>query len=218
MSFMPDNAPLVHLKRAYSFIKEVEESTEELRQAALRYQASVNDDEPFVAGMLSTIKGGRRLAADKAKIVSDLQLALSELDAAEAQDADQEIATPDGTFQAKHLRALAYLQQGLVEALHGTSDQARQYLWQSIQIFETADANYWMAVLYEGDYDPANALRFYERYLELDPDGEHSTAAFRSANEMRNYKRRFRGDWGIFGCLFLAFFPAAIIYYFVKRK
>lgn len=210
--------PSVHLKRAYGLIKAVEDSTEDLRQAALRHQASANDDEPFVAGMLTMIKGNRRLAADKAKIIADLQLALDELAAAEAEGPDQEIVMPEGTFQAKHLRAFAYLQKGLAEALHGTSNQARQHLWQSIQTFETADANYWMAALYEGDYDASQALRFYERCLELDPDGEHSVAALRSANEMRHYKPRFRGDWGLFGCLLLFFFPAAIIYYFVKKK
>lgn len=210
--------PSVHLRRAYGLIKSVEDSTEELRQAALRHQASVGDDDPFVASMLTTIKGGRRLAADKAKIMADLQLALGELASAEAGNPDQDIDTPEGTFQVMHLRALAYLQQGLVEALHGTSNQARQYLGQSIQTFETADANYWMAVLYEGDYDAPNALQFYEKCLELDPDGENSVAALRSANEMRNYKRRFRGDWGLFGCFLVFFFPAAIIYYFVKKK
>jgi hypothetical protein len=211
-------APSVNLKRAYGLIKAVEDSTEELRQGALRHQAAVNDDEPFVASMFKMVKDGRRLSADKAKIVADLQLALSELAAAEAADPDQEIVTPEGTFQAKHLRATAYLQQGLAEALHGKSDQARQHLAQSIQTFETAGANYWMAALYEGDYDPSNALQFYERSLLLDPDGEHSVAALRSANEMRNYKRRFRGDWGLFGCFLVFFFPAAIVYYFVKRK
>jgi tetratricopeptide (TPR) repeat protein len=210
--------PSTHLKRAYGLIQAVESSTEDLRQAALRHQASTNDSEPFVASMFTTIKGGRRLAADKAKIMADLELALSEIAAAEAGSPDQEIATPEGTFQAKHLRALAYLEQGLVEALHGTSDQARQHLWKSIQTFETADANYWTGVLYEEDYDAPHALQFYERCLEIDPDGEHSVASLRSANAMRNYKPRFRGDWGLLGGMVLFFFPAAIVYFFAKRK
>jgi hypothetical protein len=210
--------PSVHLKRAYGFIKAVEESTEDFRQAASRHQTSANNDEPFIEGMLKAVKGGRQLAADKAKITTDLQLALSELAAAEAVDPDQEIVTQEGTLQAKHLRALVFLQQGLVEALHGTSEQARHYLSQSIQTFETADANYWMAALYEGDYDAPHALQFYERCLQLEPDGENSVAALRSVNEMRNYKARFRGDWGLFGCLLLFFFPAAIVYYFAKKK
>ena len=210
--------PSVHLKRAYGLIKAVEDSTEELRQSALRHQEAASDNGPFVASMLTIIKDRRRLSGDKAKIMADLQLALSEISAAEAEASDQEIVTPEGTFEAKHLRALAYLQQGLVEVLHGTSLQARQHLWESIQTFETADANYWMAVVYEDDYDAPRALQFYERCLQLDPDGEHSVASLRSANEMRNYKRRFRGDWGLFGCLLLVFFPAAIIYYFIKKK
>jgi len=196
----------------------VEDSTENLRQAAIRYQASVNDDEPFVSGMLSTIKGGRQLAADKARITADLQLALSELAAAEAGDPNRELVTPEGTFQAKHLKALAFLQQGLVESLHGTTSQALQHLSLSIQTFETADANYWIAALYESSYDAPHALQFYERYLQLEPNGELSVAALRSANEMRNYKPRFRGDWSLFGCFVLFFFPAAIAYYFIKRK
>jgi hypothetical protein len=145
--------PSIHLKRAYGLIKAVEDSTEELRQSALRHQAATSDDGPFVASMLTIIKNRRRLSGDKAKIMADLQLALNELSTAEAEASDQEIVTPEGTFQAKHLRALAYLQQGLVEVLHGTSQQARQHLWESIQTFETADANYWMAVVYEDDYD-----------------------------------------------------------------
>lgn|SRR3982751_4891622 len=211
--------PSVHLKRAYGFIKAVEESTGDLRQAALRYQDSTNENsQPFVASMLTTIKGGRKLSAEKAKIVADVQLALSEIAAAEAGGPELEISTPEGTFRPIHLKALAYLQLGLVEALHGTSEQARQHIWQSIQTFETADANYWMAILYEGDYDAPHALQFYERCLHLDPDGENSVAALRSANEMRSYKPRFRGDWSLLGCFTLFFFPIAIVYYFKNRK
>jgi hypothetical protein len=215
---MATTDPSIHLKRAYDIIKTVENSTEDLRQAALRHQASADDNEPFVASMLSALKGRRRLAADKAGIMSDLQLALDEIGAAEAGDHDQEITTPDGDFRAQHLRAFIFLQRGLTEALHGTPQQARQHLWESIQTFETPQANYWMAALYEDDYDAPHALQFYERCLELDPSGEHSVAALRSAKAMRNYKRRFRGDWGLFGCMLLFFFPAAIVYYFAKKK
>jgi hypothetical protein len=35
---------------------------------------------------------------------------------------------------------------------------------------------------------------------------------------MKNYKKRFRGSWGIFFLLLLLFWPGAIIYVIVKRK
>ncbi len=215
---MSQTPTVAYLRRAYGLITGVSEKTEDLRQHVLAHEASAQQDQPFVAGMVSTFQSGRRLGSEKANLKADLDLAISEIDRAQAADPDAAIDTKDGTLQAKHLRANALLLHGVIEGLHGTSALARQYLGQSIQVADSAGANYWMALLYEGDHDPANALAYYERCLALDPDGEYSVAALRSANEMRNYRKKFRGSWGMFGCLLLLFFPVAIVYYVVKTK
>ena len=64
---------------------------------------------------------------------------------------------------------------------------------------------------------PVDDLQYYEKCLAVDPAGENSVAALRGANAMRNYKKKFRGSWKTF-CVLLFVWPAAIVYYFVKRK
>ena len=74
-----------------------------------------------------------------------------------------------------------------------------------------------LATVAEMQYRPVDALQYYEKCLAVDPAGENSVAALRGANAMRNYKKKFRGSWKTF-CVLLFIWPAAIIYYFVKRK
>jgi hypothetical protein len=84
-------------------------------------------------------------------------------------------------------------------------------------MMEFAEPHYMLGIVYEGQYRPVEALIHFERCLELDPVGELSVPALREANAMRNYKKRFRGSWGTF-FLLLCIWPAAIIYFFVKRR
>ena len=75
-----------------------------------------------------------------------------------------------------------------------------------------------LGLLYESEYKPIEALRHFERCLELDPDGELSVPALREANAMRHYRKKFRGQWGLFFLMLVFFFPAAIVYFVVKYK
>ena len=84
------------------------------------------------------------------------------------------------------------------------------------QIIEFAEPHYMLGLIYEANM-PGPALWHFEKCLQLDPDGELSVPALREANAMRNYKKRFRGSWGTF-FLLLFIWPAAIVYFFVKRK
>src|ERR1700693_2254968 len=102
----------VHLKRAYGFIQEVEKATEEFREHAIAYNAQVESDQPFLQGMVSTVKGSRQLRQQKSSLVNDLQLANQEIDRAASLDANATIDTPGGTFGALQLRALIMYMNG----------------------------------------------------------------------------------------------------------
>lgn len=215
---MSQSPAAIHLRRAFGIVKKVGQKTEELRQHVVQYSASLQQDQQFLKGMVSAIAARRQVATKKATLKSDLDLAISELDKAQAAGPDEVIQVNGNDIQSYRLRAWALMLHGLVETFSGSSETARRYFWESIHTFDNADANFWMGVCYEEDFDPQNALLYYERCLTLDPDGEFSIEALRSANRMRNYKKRFRGSWVIFGLLCWFLFPMAIVYYFSKRR
>jgi tetratricopeptide (TPR) repeat protein len=195
----------VHLKRAYGFIQEVEKATEGFRQSAVAHSALVESDEPFLQGMVSTVRGNR-------------QLKHQEVDRAVSLDADATVETADGTFGARHLRAFITYMSGQLEMIWGRSEEAKRILSNSLQIVEFPDAHYMLGLLHESDYQPAEALKHFERCLELDPSGELSVSALREANAMRNYKKKFRGSWLLFFILLLFYIVPGVIYFLVKRK
>jgi tetratricopeptide (TPR) repeat protein len=207
----------VHLKRALNFVQEVENATDKFRQSAIDHDSQLQQDKPFLEGMISTIRGSRDLAQQKARLFNDLQLAEQELGRAIALDGSAEIETEHGKLNAVQLRSWIVCMKGQVEMIWGNPDTAIQLFNQCIQTWEFADAHYMLGMVYESKYMPTPALQHFERCLELDPSGELSVSALREANAMRNYKKRFRGSWSTFLVLLLCF-PAALVYYFVKRK
>jgi hypothetical protein len=217
-------APLnaeVHLKRALGFIEEVEKATEEFRNQAVahdaRIDAQIESDAPFLTTMVSTIRGKRQLAQNKTSLWNDLQLAEQEINRAVAVNSDAAINTKIGTVGAPQLRAWIMYSRGQIEMIWGSADAAIQLFNQCLQIIDFAEPHYMLGLLFEAKYMPAPALWHFEKCLQLDPAGDLSVSALREANAMRNYKKRFRGSWGVF-FLLLFIWPAAIIYFFVKRK
>jgi tetratricopeptide (TPR) repeat protein len=208
----------VHLKRAYGFIQEVERATEDFRQRAIAHDAQIERDQPFVQGMVATIKGNQQLKQQKASLVNDLQLANQEIDRAVSVDKDATVDTTDGTFSALHLRTFVTYMNGQLEMIWGKSEDAKRLLNSSLQIVELPDAHYMLGLLHESDYQPAEALKHFERCLELDPAGELSVSALREANAMRNYKKKFRGSWPLFIFLLFLYIVPCVIYFWKKYK
>ncbi len=208
----------VHLKRAYGFLEEVEGATEEFRQQAISYSNEMETDQPFLQGMISARRGSKQLQQRKGSLINDLQLADQEIDRAVRLDNEVSIETKHGSINAVVMRSLIAFMNGQLEMIWGNSERAQQLFNTSIQILELPDAHYMLGLLYESEYKPTEALRHFERCLELDPAGTFSVSALREANAMKNYTRRFRGSWGIFFLLLLFFFPGAFLYFFMKRK
>ncbi len=208
----------VHLKRAYELINDVEKATEEFRRSSIQHNAQLDADQPFLQMMATGFRGKKQLSQQKSTLQQDLQLANDELGRAAALNADVTIQTKDGVFGIKLLRSMIIYIRGSLEMIWGTSQKAKEQFASSIQILELPDARYMLGLLYEDEYKPKEALKEFERCLELDPAGELSVPALREANAMRNYKKRFRGSWGTFILLFIFFFPAAFIYLAAKWK
>lgn len=208
----------VHLKRAYGFIKEVENATEDFRQSTIAHNVQVDSDQPFLQGMVATVRGSRQLNQQKASLANDLQLANQQIDQAVGLDNEATINTPDGTFGALQLRALSTCMNGQLEMIWGRSDEAKRLLNNSLQMIEFPDAHYMLGLLHESDYQPAEALKHFERCLELDPSGELSVSALREANAMRTYKKKFRGNWVLLIVLLCLYIVPGVIYWVKKYK
>lgn len=208
----------VHLERAFGLIQHVENATEEFRQRSIEYDAQLNRDEPFLQGMVGSIRGSMQLKQQKKSLSNDLQLAEQEIDRAVAIDPNATIAGQNGSLGAIDLRAYIQLMRGQLEMIWGTSQSAIQFLQNSIQIAEIPEAHYMLGLVHESNFRPADALAHFERCLEIEPSGPLCISALREAEAMRNYKKRFRGSWGAVGILLVLFFPGAFIYFFAKRK
>lgn len=208
----------VHLKRAYGFIQEVDRATENFRQRAIAHDTQVESDQPFLQGMVTTIKGNQQLKQQKTSLVNDLQLANQEIDRAVSVDREATVQTADGTFSALQLRALITYMNGQIEMIWGKSEDAKRLLNSSLQVVELPDAHYMLGLLYESEYKPADALKHFERCLELDPGGELSVSALREANAMKNYKKKFRGNWLLLIVLTLFYIIPGVIYFWKKYK
>lgn len=210
----------VYLKRAYGFIQEVERATESFRTSAIAHSAQVDSNQPFLLGMVSAYQGNRQLKQQKVSLANDLNLAIQEIDQAASVDNEATIKTKDGIFGATQLRAIVKYMRGQLEMIWGRSEDAKHFFNDSLQIAEFPDAHYMLGLLHESDYQPAEALQHFERCLELDPDGEFSVSALREANAMKNYKKKFRGNWLLFIFLLCVPFPVVfgVLYFIVKRK
>ncbi len=209
---------VVHLKRAYDLAKVVEGQTEDLRSRAASHEASLDANQPFLQMMWNGIAGKRKLGADKAELVRDLELATSEMEKAISLDPEASIDTEDGPFNGTNMRAGIWLLYGQIEMVWGTLQMARQQLEYSLKIFELPETNFMLGAVCESQFQPAPAVQYYERYLELAPNGEFSVAALRAATSLRNYRKRFRGDWTLLIVSLLFCFPIAIIYFILKYK
>lgn len=213
------NEALVHLKRAWAMVDHISKAADDLEKQIERHEAEldrrVDSDASFASIVFAGVVGDRRLSKQKATLQSDIQLAHSELDRAAAVSQDAEIETEAGVVGIPAMRAVLLGASGLVEMIWGKPQIAEAYFQRALSTAEIIDHHYWLALVYEAECKPIQALQHFERYLELDPNGEQSVSALREANAMRNYKKRFRGNWGTF-VLLLLFWPAAI-YYFIKN-
>lgn len=210
--------PTIHLNRAWGLIQGVNNQLDQLRQHALAHQANLNQDQPILASWATAFQGSRRLGAERSSLHADLQLASSELDRAAALDPDAVIETADGVYGIQQLRGLIFLNGGVVELTAGSSDTAKHLLLQSLQVIETPNAYYMLGLIHEDRYDPQGALGYFEKCLALDPDGEFSVEALREANRMRNYRKKFRGDWFLLLVIIFFCFPLAPVYFIAKYK
>jgi tetratricopeptide (TPR) repeat protein len=216
---MTDSQAIVHLQRAFKVLQEVEKKTDDLRGKAAAHSTSVDEDKPFVQGLISAYAGSRHLSKDKETLLADLQLANGEIDVAAQLDPAAAITTEQGgSFAIPQARGLMDLLRGHIELAWGSPVLARQHLFKSLEYAEFPETHFFLGLIYEDVPDPANALIHFEKYLQLDPNGEFSVGALREANAMRHYKKRFRGSWGLFAVLCLFCIPVAPVYYFMKRK
>lgn len=208
----------VHLKRAVGLLEETHTATQELRQGARLYDSSLQGDQPFLRGMVSAYQGSRNLTKQKASLLRDIELAKQEIANAEKADLEATIEAFGGMLNGTSLRAVATYTTAQLELVWGKTEQAKELFHESLRITEFADAHYMLGLLYEEEFKPQDALNHFERCLELDPDGEFSVSALREANNMRNYRKRFRGSWPLL--LILFFFPipvlGAVLYFFLK--
>lgn len=202
---MTTDIAAVHLQHASDFITGVERETNELRRQVIEHEASVGD-----LGFLKGMTEANRLAAEKSRLIKDLELASQELKAAEKLD-------PEGATAITSMRASILRLNGQIEMVWGTLKQAQELYSLSLQIAEVPMTHFLLGVCYECQYKPKDALLHFEKCLELDPAGEYSVAAIREADAMKNYKKRFRGSWGTL-CILILIWPAAIWYFYRNWK
>lgn len=221
------SAAQVHLKRACDLLEHVEHATEELRHRVLRHDAEMDrrvesDSGSYMADMagilLAGAKGKRNLGRDKTSLLSDIQLAHSELDKAAAIDSSVVISVKGVDVSIPLIRAGLFSVNGSAEMIWGTTEQARQMLTQSLGIMEDSNTHYLLGLVYESEYNPKEALQHFERCLDLDPNGGNSVSALQEANAMKNYKKKFRGNWILLIFLFCCYIVPGVIYWRVKCK
>jgi tetratricopeptide (TPR) repeat protein len=197
---------------------EVEKATEAFRNRAIQHDAQIDEDQPFVAGLIGDMKSARQLKQQKSSLTSDLDLAKQEVEKAAVLDPDAAMRLDSVVLSIRGFQAMILNLSGQIEMIWGQSRTAKEIFVRSLQIAEAAEPYYMLGLLYESEYNPTEALKHFERCLEIDPDGDLSVSALREASAMRNYKKKFRGSWGLFFLMVLFFFPAAIVYFVVKYK
>lgn len=214
----------VHLKRAYDLISGVDNATKELEQRAMQHNAladqAVNAEGVggWLTGMAATWRSQGQLGRDKTALLDDLQLASQELDRAEAVDRGVVLESGNVSVNIPKLRALIAYCHGVIEIIWGTVEKAKELLQQSLQTLEFAQTHYMLGLLCESDYRPQDALKHFEKCLQLEPNGEFSISALREANAMRNYKKRFRGNWLLLVILVAFYIIPGVLYWRAKYK
>ena len=215
----------VHLNRVVSFLDEADDSTAQFREKLQAHHDALGKGsvsfEDFLFDFVEGAARGVSLKKDKAALVSDLDLATRELELGEMQDRDATVTVEgdgkDVTLTIPQLRAAILRQRGFIELLLGSNQQAEQYFLQSVERLESPEPYYMLGAIAEAEYRPVDALNYYEKSIQLEPAGVWSVGALRGAESMKNYKKKFRGSWGIF-CALLLIWPAAVVYFFAKRK
>jgi tetratricopeptide (TPR) repeat protein len=213
----PEANAELHLKRAYQLIGGVEKAAEGFRASALAHNERLDADQPFLDMMVTGFKGKRQLEQQKSTLLRDLQLGNEEIDRAAALDLNARIDTEDGALGIEQLRAMIWYANGQLELIWGSPQKARGLFTNAIQLVDFPDAHYMLGLIYEDEYKPAEALKEFEKCLSLDPSGELSVPALREANAMRNYKKKFRGNWLLLFFLCLYIVPG-ILYWRAKYK
>ena len=221
------SAALVHLRRAVVLIGSLTEATDELREGVLQHEAEMDrrvesGSGSFVADMAGILvngaKGKRNLGRNKSSLLSDIQLAHQELNQAASIDPDAMIRVEGEAIGIPNLRAGLLRINAVAEMTWGTSERARLLLVQSSELVEDAYTHYLLGSIYESEYEPKEALKHFERCLDLDPNGEESVSALREANRMRNYKKKFRGDWPLLVFLCCCYVVPGVLYWRKKYK
>lgn len=209
----------LHLQRAWKLLESVESAVEPFRESVLAHDAQMqNDDQPFLSTIVSDTKRRRNLSQQKTSLTNDISLANREIDEALRIDSEATLSIPAGSLTANHIRALLLNLNGAIELLWGRSDEAKRILNSSLQLAELPDAHYWLGFLLEAEYKPKEALEHFEKCLELNEDGEFAVSALREAEAMRNYKKKFRGNWLLLVFLFFLYIIPGVIYFKVKYK
>lgn len=220
-SLMSPDTAAANLKRAWGLIDGVSKATEELRRRVVQHEQTLDQmvDAPGMGGFLGSMIAGMQrkgqLGREKSSLMNDLQLASQEIDKAVKIKPESGIHIESGTLGVPQMRAVILGLSGQIEMVWGTSQKAIDFFSQALQIEEHPDYHYMIGLCYESEHKPKMALIHFEKCLELDPAGELSVPALKEASAMRNYKKRFRGDWGTF-FLLLLIWPAAI-WYFVRN-
>ena len=158
------------------------------------------------------------MARDRSSLLGEVKLIQAELDKANAIDPAATILINGTQIGIPIMQAGLYSTEARIESIWGSNTRAKELLGKSINIMEDASDHYLLGLIYEEEYQPQDALRHFERCLELDPNGGDSTAALREANAMRNYKKKFRGSWILLIILFFFYIFPAVIYWIKRYK
>jgi tetratricopeptide (TPR) repeat protein len=209
------------LIRALQLLQNIESQIGSFRTQVVRHDAQLNSEHVPVSAIGDVVQSWRNagtIGAQKTELVRDLQIVDNELRQAESADPQVTVEFEGADIGIEPARAYMLLLNGQIEMLWGNSDRAIQLLTESCSHQEMAATHFMLGLAFESQYRPKESLFHYEKCLALEPTGDYAISALREAEAMRSYKRRFRGSWGAFGCLFIFFFPFAIVYYMVKRK
>lgn len=198
----------VHLKRAHALISRVEAATEQFRRSIIAHDESLEGDQPFLQMMATGFKGKRQLAQQKSALLSDISLAGEELDCTAGLDLDAHVATSDGRLDVLALREMASYATGQLELIDGNTKKAREIFTSTLEIADIPGPHYTLGLIYEDEYKPAEALREFEKCLELEPGGELSVPALRKARATKKYKKKFRGSWLLLVILLFIYYRA----------
>jgi len=150
--------------------------------------------------LFSRIASRQRVQPEIAEWHRNLDLAEKEANQAGTLDPEAMIKTEDGSLNARALRSIVDRVRGNIEFLAGKPRDAIRHFQSSIDIIETQETYFDMAVAYEHIGRPGEALRAYERCGEILQDSEIGIDALDEAERLRSEMTIggwFVGSWKI---------------------